>query len=89
VQVPNNPTGSKGIDREPKPSGSFKAYKRFPILVFEIDESGAVQNVKIKDNSTSFTADEMALCEVRRWKYKPRHSCGIVESHATVAIDFA
>jgi hypothetical protein len=53
----------KAIDRQPNPSGSFKGYKRFPILVFEIDESGAVENVKIKRSSGSVTADELAIGE--------------------------
>lgn len=66
----------------------FGGYKRSPIVSFEVDEQGKIQNVTIKRRSGSAAADDLALNFVRHWKYKPRPGCGTLESHALVTIDF-
>ncbi len=69
--------------------GDFSGYKRAPIIAFEVDEFGVVQNAQVKRGSGSPFADKLALQEVRRWKYKPAPGCGVVQSEATVTVDFA
>jgi TonB family protein len=73
----------------PKSSTTFDGYKRSPIVAFEVDESGTVNRAKIKRSSGSRSADQLALGEVRRWKFKPLSGCGIVQSEALVTIDFS
>jgi len=72
-----------------KSGTTFEGYKRSPIVTFEIDESGTVSRTKIKRNSGSRSADQLALAEVRQWKFKPLSGCGIVKSEALVTIDFS
>jgi TonB family protein len=93
--VPQNNTckpqifgSSKSANLRTKREGDFTGYKQAPIVIFEIDQSGAVQNVKIKRSSGSPGADKLALDEVRRWKYKSLRGCSIVQSEATIVIDF-
>ncbi|HKH98997.1 MAG TPA: TonB family protein [Candidatus Sulfotelmatobacter sp.] len=81
--------GSSSPHLRPKPGASFKGYKRSPIVTFDVDESGTVRNARIKRSSGALAADQLALAEVRQWKYKPLPGCGIAESKALVTIDFS
>jgi TonB family protein len=81
------PASSSGL--RPKSGTTFEGYKRSPIVTFEIDESGTVSRTKIKRTSGSRSADQLALDEVRQWKFKPLPGCGIVQSEALVTIDFS
>jgi TonB family protein len=79
---------AKSNHLQPKSDTSFEGYKRSPIVVFDIDESGATQHAKIKRSSGSAAGHELALNWVRHLKYKPLPGCGILGSEATVIIDF-
>jgi hypothetical protein len=47
------------------------------------------RSAKIKRGSGSSPADQLALTEVRLWKFKPLLGCGTLESQAVVTIDFS
>jgi TonB family protein len=73
----------------PKSSTTFEDFKRTPIVIFEVDESGTVSRAKIKRRSGSRSADQLALAEIHQWKFKAMSGCGIVQSEAMVTIDFS
>jgi TonB family protein len=72
-----------------KSDGNFTDYKQAPIVTFEVDQTGTVQNVKIKRSSGSAAADKIAIDEVRHWKYESMQGCGTIQTQAAVVIDFA
>jgi TonB family protein len=83
------PPASNSPVLRPKPGSNLNGYKRSPIVTFDVDESGALHQVKIKRSSGSRTLDDLALSEVRRWRFQPLPGCGNLQSEALITIDFS
>jgi len=59
-----------------------------PIVEFEILESGEVARAHIKRASGIAEIDAFALNSVQSVKYNHRPGCGVVETEASVTVDF-
>jgi TonB family protein len=56
----------------------------YPLIAFEILESGQVTNARVKHSSGVADLDALALKSVRGMKFNNRPGCGTVESEVTV-----
>jgi hypothetical protein len=65
-----------------------KATGYSPIIAFEILESGAVVNAHTTRSSGYSEIDACALNWIRSSRFNNRPSCGVVESSASVSVDF-
>jgi TonB family protein len=82
---------SKGTP--PKDSGLVmqkgeKSTGYVPLVSFEILESGEVSNVQLKRSSGFANVDKYALDGIRNTKFNSREGCGVIETEATVNIDW-
>jgi TonB family protein len=65
-----------------------KATRYSPIIAFEILESGAVVNARITRSSGFSDIDAYALNWIQSTRYNNRSGCGVVETSASVSVDF-
>ena len=63
-------------------------YENSPLVSFKVDEAGNVFDVKLARSSGVSGVDTKLLEAVRKWRYKPRPGCGVVESEISVTIHF-
>jgi TonB family protein len=59
-----------------------------PIIAFQILETGEVTQAHIKRSSGIAYIDIRALKWIRGTKYNPRSGCGVIESEASISIDW-
>ena len=65
-----------------------EVYRQDPIVSFEINEQGRVENVKTVRTSGLRDIDSWVEREIARWKYKPAPGCGVRHSETIVTVDF-
>jgi TonB family protein len=65
-----------------------KATGKDPLISFEILESGSVINARLERSSGVTAIDRSAMDEIRSTRYNRRPGCGVIESKASVTIDF-
>jgi TonB family protein len=59
-----------------------------PLIAFQIAESGEVINAHVKRSSGIRDIDDSALNSIQSTKYSARPGCPVIESEASVTIDF-
>ncbi|PYU39719.1 MAG: hypothetical protein DMG54_25870 [Acidobacteria bacterium] len=70
-----------------RPGG--KPTKQTPVISFEVLESGEIQNAVVCRSSEIADIDNYALTSIKTARYNSRPpGCGIIESQATVDVDF-
>jgi TonB family protein len=60
-----------------------------PLIAFQIAESGEVINAHVKRSSGIRDVDDYALNSIKSTKYNARPGCPVIESEASVNIDWA
>jgi TonB family protein len=81
------------VDAKPHSYWAYKflegeSYKGAPILKFQINQDGAVSDVKLVRSSGVHDVDRKKVIAVSHWKYEPGVGCGIVETNMSLTIDW-
>ncbi len=59
-----------------------------PVVAYQVAESGVVSDVRLKRRSGVAELDRAALGWAKALVYNRRPGCGVIESEASIAIDF-
>jgi TonB family protein len=59
-----------------------------PVIAFQILDTGEVTQAHVKRSSGIADIDTYALSWIRGTKYNARYGCGVIESQASVSIDW-
>ncbi|HET9837096.1 MAG TPA: energy transducer TonB [Candidatus Angelobacter sp.] len=62
--------------------------RQTPVVEFEILESGATANGRLKRSSGVKDLDDWAMNWTREAKYKPRPGCGVLKTTMSLTVDF-
>lgn len=82
----------KVVKHGPVPKGSDIVVRKdekvrgYPVISFQILESGEVTNALVKRSSGLANVDKYALEWVKGTKYNSRSGCGVIESEVSVLI---
>ena len=106
IEIPDTALGNKGIGELTMSGGEARPLVRinpkYPIdaardgiegwvkLIFDIDASGQVVNVKVIDANPKRTFNREAIRALRKWKYKPNVVDGkpVMQTGLQVVLDF-
>src|SRR5262252_2468296 len=84
LKVVSRPPNIKEIHLRP----GEKATGKDPLISFEILESGSVVNARVERSSGVTEIDRSALDEIRLTRFNQRLGCGVIQSLASLTIDF-
>lgn len=63
-------------------------YAKTPVIGYEVSESGEILNAFVKRGSGVADIDQRALRYVKELRFNKRPGCTVVDSEATVTVDF-
>jgi len=68
--------------------GKDEKYVNEPVLKFRIAQDGTVYGVKLVRRTGAKKLDAYIVRYVSAWKYKPMPACEVIETTASITIDF-